>query len=281
MTWAMPTALVVCVASLSMTAAATATDPVAFEDQFETYLSGMLAGQGGWKGDGHVLISPDSRLGEKTVGLVGPSATLTRTLPAFYGHVRVDLFAEEGSLTADDSCVLEIGALGRVDARVQLGFDMQVRVLQPSVEGPVWVHAGVWDPRDLSSVQVSVLGQEQLEVTVDGELLFSGVTLAAADVGTSHPSEYIGLVKTGAGTVYVDNVEVVRTTCSADFDGDNEVSVRDLAVLLSVWGNETLSFADVNQDGQTSASDLALVLTQWGVCEQLERGGDDDSVIRR
>ena len=209
-------------------------DAFAFEDQFETYAEGLLSGQGGWEGDGEVLASPDARLGAKTLGLSFDGATVTRSVPSFYGIVRLDVFAEPAEWAAGDACVIEVGARGRVDARVRLGFDSTVSVLQPGVAGPEWIDAGAWDPRDLATVEVRLPGQEALVVSVGGTELFSGVTLGAAEKGSSLPSEFLGVTTYGSATVFFDNIEVIRTTCSADFDGDSSVNVRDLAVLLSV-----------------------------------------------
>jgi Tol biopolymer transport system component len=54
-------------------------------------------------------------------------------------------------------------------------------------------------------------------------------------------------------------------TCAADLNGDGEVNVSDLLVLLAAWG-ETDVPADIDGDGIVAVGDLLLLLAAWGPC---------------
>jgi len=238
---------------------------LAFEDQFETYPAGVLGGVGGWKGSGEVVGAPDARLGAQSLGLLSSGAFISRPLPGFYGTVRLDLYMT--SVSREDEYVdLEVGSASRLDARVRFGHQGEVRVLQPALGGLEWVAAGSWDAGEIAMVELTVSGGAAMTLRVNGELLFSGLTLDATEENTNVPLEHFAARKSGDGTAYLDNLEVVRNTCSADFQGDGAVDVRDLALLLSVWKDPALTYPDINQNGQIGADDLGILLTQWGSC---------------
>ncbi|MBT8200060.1 MAG: hypothetical protein KJO36_06050 [Acidimicrobiia bacterium] len=52
--------------------------------------------------------------------------------------------------------------------------------------------------------------------------------------------------------------------CPGDFDGDTEVGITDLLVLLSTWGMH--SWADLDDDGTVGFTDLLIALEGWGAC---------------
>ena len=62
-------------------------------------------------------------------------------------------------------------------------------------------------------------------------------------------------------------------SCIADLDGDGEVRVPDLVMLLAAWGPcpepPTPCPADIHGDGDgvVRVDDLALLLSNWGLCE--------------
>ena len=60
-------------------------------------------------------------------------------------------------------------------------------------------------------------------------------------------------------------VPISGATCSADFDADNLVGPRDLAVVLAAWGQSGVE-ADLDGSGTVGAGDLAIVLASWGDC---------------
>jgi len=51
--------------------------------------------------------------------------------------------------------------------------------------------------------------------------------------------------------------------CYADLDGDCDVDVDDLLILLGCWGKPC---GDVDGDGDTDTADLLLLLASWGPC---------------
>jgi hypothetical protein len=60
-------------------------------------------------------------------------------------------------------------------------------------------------------------------------------------------------------------VIVAPNACPSDINGDNNVDVSDLLMVIGVWG-ETGSTADVNGDGVVNVSDLLMVVGNWGPC---------------
>jgi hypothetical protein len=60
-------------------------------------------------------------------------------------------------------------------------------------------------------------------------------------------------------------VIVAPNDCPSDINGDNNVNVSDLLMVIGVWG-ETGSSADVNGDGVVNVSDLLMVVGNWGPC---------------
>ncbi len=60
------------------------------------------------------------------------------------------------------------------------------------------------------------------------------------------------------------------STCEADINGDGNVDVSDVLVMVSVWGTNDAD-ADINGDGTVGVADLLLVIDGWGPCE----GGGD------
>jgi hypothetical protein len=56
-----------------------------------------------------------------------------------------------------------------------------------------------------------------------------------------------------------------KAGCPADVDGDGEVGMQDLLVVLKSW-NESGGPADVNGDGVVGVEDLLALLASWGAC---------------
>jgi len=54
--------------------------------------------------------------------------------------------------------------------------------------------------------------------------------------------------------------------CPADIDGDGQVNVNDLSIVLAQWGAS--GNADTNDDGLVDGHDLSAVLSSWGACGQ-------------
>jgi hypothetical protein len=53
--------------------------------------------------------------------------------------------------------------------------------------------------------------------------------------------------------------------CPADVNGDGEVDVADLLIILALWGSAE-PLGDVNGDGIVDVQDLLEVLSAWGPC---------------
>ena len=62
-------------------------------------------------------------------------------------------------------------------------------------------------------------------------------------------------------------VEITNSsTCSEDFDGDGEVDVTDILVLIGDWGG-TDPAHDLDGNGTVGVSDLLLMIAAWGPCD--------------
>ncbi len=56
---------------------------------------------------------------------------------------------------------------------------------------------------------------------------------------------------------------------SLDFDGNNDVGVKDLLILLGVWGPcppKEDCLADFDLSGSVDVKDLLVLLGNWGPC---------------
>lgn len=56
--------------------------------------------------------------------------------------------------------------------------------------------------------------------------------------------------------------------CAHDLNGDNDVGVIDLLVLLGAWGTDPLGPPDYNGNGIVDVLDLLELLGQWGPCPE-------------
>ena len=68
-----------------------------------------------------------------------------------------------------------------------------------------------------------------------------------------------------AWTIEVEDV----TTCFGDVDGDADVGVTDLLVLLACWGDVDGPLAqssDLDADGSVGVLDLLAMIAAWGSC---------------
>ncbi len=62
-------------------------------------------------------------------------------------------------------------------------------------------------------------------------------------------------------------VEIVPSEgCDADFDGDGEVDVADILILIGAW-DATDSAYDLDGNGIVSIGDLLLLIAAWGPCQ--------------
>ena len=85
------------------------------------------------------------------------------------------------------------------------------------------------------------------------------------DSGDSLYNEYRGW--------HIDGIQIVAqqvecddtVNCPADINGDNNVNVSDLLVVIDQWGQSD-SPADITGDGIVDVSDLLEVVGNWGAC---------------
>ncbi len=75
------------------------------------------------------------------------------------------------------------------------------------------------------------------------------------------------LVEGGIDNLQVDTFVCDDTQpCPGDVDGNGQVAVDDLLVMLAVWGQSTDDPVDVNGDGIVGVDDLLIMLGNWGPC---------------
>jgi hypothetical protein len=54
--------------------------------------------------------------------------------------------------------------------------------------------------------------------------------------------------------------------CAADLDGDGEVKVGDLLILIGDWGPCSECDSDLDNDGEVKIADLLILIGEWGAC---------------
>jgi len=60
-------------------------------------------------------------------------------------------------------------------------------------------------------------------------------------------------------------VEITSLGCSEDFDGDGQVAVSDILLLIGEWGGVDPIY-DLDGNGSIGVSDLLLLIAAWGSC---------------
>ncbi|MDP7518918.1 MAG: hypothetical protein QF438_02065, partial [Phycisphaerales bacterium] len=88
------------------------------------------------------------------------------------------------------------------------------------------------------------------------------VSLLSTEVCGNSPEQVFG--------TFVDlgeNVIQAQCPCESDFDGNGEVDINDLLVVVSSWGAcEPGCVGDTNGDDIVDTDDLLTVISAWGVC---------------
>ena len=72
----------------------------------------------------------------------------------------------------------------------------------------------------------------------------------------------------GGSVGEVQQINVLAAiSCLGDLDGDDEVKVADLLLLIGAWGPCSDCPADLDGDGEVKVADLLLLIGAWGPCE--------------
>ena len=74
------------------------------------------------------------------------------------------------------------------------------------------------------------------------------------------------VVEAGIDDLRVEQLLCEIGPCPADLDGDGQVRVPDLVILLAAWGPNPGHAADFDGDDQIRVSDLIVLLAAWGPC---------------
>ena len=69
-----------------------------------------------------------------------------------------------------------------------------------------------------------------------------------------------------AGTMEQTNI-LLGSDCVADIDGDGEVNVVDLLILIGAWGPCPGCDADLDDDSEVNVGDLLILIGAWGECD--------------
>ena len=108
-----------------------------------------------------------------------------------------------------------------------------------------------------------------LTLEPDSMAICPGDAVVLGDVVVDQPGRWIGQAS-GADWISEDIlwVEAFESSdcpaCMGDFDGDNNIGVSDLQVLLANLGCQTNCMADLDDDGTVGAGDLLVWLTGFG-----------------
>ena len=80
------------------------------------------------------------------------------------------------------------------------------------------------------------------------------------------PVDYLGEQRIGGVVVDIGAIEYHDQSCICDLNGDADVNVSDLLIVIDQWGQSN-SPADLNFDGIVDVADLLIVVGNWGPCE--------------
>ena len=82
-------------------------------------------------------------------------------------------------------------------------------------------------------------------------------------LATETPPSFAGDAIGSTNTVL--NTIDLGTPCPGDFNGDGEVAVADILILIAAWGTGP-SEADLDGDNDVDVADLLLLIAAWGAC---------------
>ncbi len=148
-----------------------------------------------------------------------------------------------------------------------------------TVEGAI--SASAFDDPDVgvfSRIKLVGPGEELVfENTVEPGLRGETSSQVVEEVGLLQPGVYILEARSGTfvknavppsrfAQASFDFTFEVATACPADLNGDGEVRVPDLILLLGAWGESPGHPADFDGDGEVRVPDLIALLAAWGAC---------------
>ncbi len=201
-------------------------------------------------------------------------------LPGFVNWSYFTVYPDEAlavGVSAADIFDLPPGAPGGVPVpyapAVSMGLDPDMDAIDALVVfdrnvpgGPAWGGPGGEPGIDYAlfslapgSVSLAMYGLDAADVLFTD---FSGAFAVYAR------SNVLGLAGVPGGTVGEgDNIDALEILCAADIDGDNDVDLQDLSMLLAKFGVVVTPDdpADLNHDGIVDLLDLAILLNQFGV----------------
>jgi hypothetical protein len=120
----------------------------------------------------------------------------------------------------------------------------------------------------LTAAAIAIFAAAPATAEVESPLFSSGGAVFAD--GTILAMGEFAIGPTGSGASQVEQGAVpcwTRTTCPGDLDGNGDVSLADLAVLLSNYGTAsgaTPDQGDIDGDGDVDLADLAVLLSSFG-----------------
>lgn len=105
---------------------------------------------------------------------------------------------------------------------------------------------------------------------VDGEHVAGAnkTSLVISSVSGEDAGDYDVLVESACGSVLSDAASLA-VVCQFDLappDGDGQVNMQDVLMVVANWATAGADGADVNGDGVVSVPDLVAVLGAWGPC---------------
>ena len=56
----------------------------------------------------------------------------------------------------------------------------------------------------------------------------------------------------------------METSSNGDVNGDGEIEVNDLLILIASWGSDGSNGTDLNGDGIVDVNDALILIANWG-----------------
>ncbi len=96
------------------------------------------------------------------------------------------------------------------------------------------------------------------------------MTILIDGLQLGEPDKFITIRADSEDGVYhaIANPIWLQFTCNGDLNGDGEIDVSDLLLLLADWGCGGGCSGDADGDGDTDTLDLLLLLGAWGSCDK-------------